>query len=116
MNNIQIFKNNEFGAIRTQIINDEPWFVGRDVAESLGYAEPSSAISKKVDAEDKGVAKMETPSGKQKVTIINESGLYSLIFGSKLEPPSVSNDGLLLKFSHPSERRVVIRNSCPLKK
>lgn len=85
MNNIQIFKNNEFGAIRTQIINDEPWFVGRDVAESLGYAEPSSAISKKVDAEDKGVAKMETPSGKQKVTIINESGLYSLIFGSKLE-------------------------------
>lgn len=85
MNNIQIFKNNEFGAIRTQIINDEPWFVGRDVAESLGYAEPSSAISKKVDAEDKGVAKMETLSGKQKVTIINESGLYSLIFGSKLE-------------------------------
>lgn len=85
MNNIQIFKNNEFGAIRTQIINDEPWFVGRDVAESLGYAEPSSAISKKVDTEDKGVAKMETPSGKQKVTIINESGLYSLIFGSKLE-------------------------------
>lgn len=87
MNNIQIFnfKNNEFGLIRTLTLKGEPWFVGRDVAESLGYAEPRSAISKKVDAEDKGVAEMETPSGKQKVTIINESGLYSLIFGSKLE-------------------------------
>lgn len=87
MNNIQIFnfKNNEFGLIRTLTLKGEPWFVGRDVAESLGYAEPRSAISKKVDTEDKGVAEMETPSGKQKVTIINESGLYSLIFGSKLE-------------------------------
>lgn len=87
MNNIQIFnfKNNEFGLVRTLTLKGEPWFVGRDVAESLGYAEPRSAISKKVDTEDKGVAEMETPSGKQKVTIINESGLYSLIFGSKLE-------------------------------
>lgn len=87
MNNIQIFnfKNNEFGLVRTLTLKGEPWFVGKDVAESLGYAEPRSAISKKVDAEDKGVAEMETPSGKQKVTIINESGLYSLIFGSKLE-------------------------------
>lgn len=87
MNDIQIFnfKNNEFGLIRTLTLKGEPWFVGRDVAESLGYAEPRSAISKKVDTEDKGVAEMETPSGKQKVTIINESGLYSLIFGSKLE-------------------------------
>lgn len=87
MNNIQIFnfKNNEFGLVRTLTLKGEPWFVGRDVAESLGYAEPRSAISKKVGTEDKGVAEMETPSGKQKVTIINESGLYSLIFGSKLE-------------------------------
>lgn len=87
MNNIQIFnfKNNEFGLVRTLTLKGEPWFVGRDVAESLGYAEPRSAISKKVDTEDKGVAEMETPSGKQKVTIINESGLYSLIFGSKLK-------------------------------
>ena len=87
MKNIQIFnfKNNEFGLVRTLTLKGEPWFVGRDVTESLGYAEPRSAISKKVDTEDKGVAEMETPSGKQKVTIINESGLYSLIFGSKLE-------------------------------
>lgn len=84
MNNLQIFKNASFGEVRTIIIDNEPWFVGKDVASILGYAEPRSAISKKVDAEDKGVAKMETPSGEQKMTIINESGLYSLILSSKL--------------------------------
>ena len=59
-------------------------FVGKDVAVALGYAEPRSAVSKKVDEEDRGVAEMETASGKQNMSIINESGLYSLIFGSKL--------------------------------
>lgn len=57
----------------------ELWFVGKDVADKLGYAEPRSAVSKKVDECDRGVAEMETPSGKQNMTIINESGLYSLI-------------------------------------
>ena len=84
MNELQIFKNESFGEVRTIIIDNEPWFVGKDVASILGYAEPRSAISKKVDAEDKGVAKMETPSGEQEMTIINESGLYSLILSSKL--------------------------------
>lgn len=60
-------------------------FVGKDVAVALGYESPRSVISKKVDVEDRGVAEMETPSGKQEMTIINESGLYSLILGSKLE-------------------------------
>ena len=55
------------------------------MAEALGYAEPRSAVSKKVEECDRGVAEMETPSGKQKMTTINESGLYALIFGSKLE-------------------------------
>jgi len=59
--------------------------VGKDVAVALGYAEPRSAVSKRVEVEDKGVAEMETPSGIQKMTIINESGLYSLILSSKLE-------------------------------
>lgn len=85
MENIQVFNNNEFGAIRTVTINNEPWFVGKDVAEALGYAEPRSAVSKKVDNTDRGVAEMETPSGKQNMTIINESGVYALVFGSKLE-------------------------------
>lgn len=85
MNELQIFNSEEFGKIRTVTIDNEPWFVGKDVAEALGYAEPRSAVSKKVEECDRGVAEMETPSGKQKMTTINESGLYALIFGSKLE-------------------------------
>lgn len=84
MNEIQIFNNEEFGEIRTVTIDNEPYFVGNDVATVLGYAEPRSTVSKKVDAEDRGVAKIETPSGTQEMTVINESGLYSLILGSKL--------------------------------
>lgn len=85
MNNLKIFENAEFGQIRTAEVDGEPWFVGKDVAEALGYAEPRSVVSKKVEEVDRGVAEMETPSGKQNMTIINESGLYALIFGSKLE-------------------------------
>ena len=84
MNNLKIFENAEFGQIRTAEVDGEPWFVGKDVAEALGYAEPRSAVSKKVEEVDRGVAEMETPSGKQNMTIINESGLYSLILSSKL--------------------------------
>jgi len=85
MQQVMLFENKEFGEIRTLMIDGQPYFVGKDVAEILGYAEPRSAVSKKVDDEDKGVAKMETPSGVQEMTIINESGLYSLILSSKLE-------------------------------
>ena len=84
MNELKTFTNAEFGSVRTIEIDNEPYFVGKDVAEILGYSEPRSAVSKKVDSEDRGVAKMETPSGVQEMTTINESGLYSLIFGSKL--------------------------------
>lgn len=84
MNELKIFESPEFGTIRSLELNGEPWFVGKDVAEVLGYREPRSAISKKVDEDDRGVAKMETPSGIQEMTIINESGLYSLILSSKL--------------------------------
>lgn len=85
MNDIKIFENPEFGKVRTVEMDGKPYFVGKDVAEALGYAEPRSAVSKKVDSDDRGVAKMETPSGVQEVTVINESGLYSLILSSKLE-------------------------------
>lgn len=84
MNKMQVFQNPEFGKIRTVAINGEPWLVGKDVAVALGYESPRAAVSKKVDLEDKGVSEVETPSGKQQMTIINESGLYSLIFSSKL--------------------------------
>ncbi len=85
MQQVILFENKEFGEIRTLMIDGQPYFVGKDVAEILGYAEPRSAVSKKVDDEDRGVAKMETSSGVQEMTIINESGLYSLILSSKLE-------------------------------
>lgn len=84
MSDLQIFNSEQFGTVRTVMIGDEPYFVGKDVAEILGYADPSSAISKKVDEEDKGVAKIATPGGMQELTVINESGLYSLILSSKL--------------------------------
>lgn len=85
MNEITIFNSQEFGNIRTVTIDGEPWFAGKDVAEALGYSNARDALSKHVDKEDKGVAKCDTPGGKQDLSIINESGLYALIFGSKLE-------------------------------
>ena len=84
MNNLRIFENEQFGTIRTIMINDEPWFVGKDVADVLGYSNSRDALAKKVSEEDKGVANCDTLGGTQDVTIINESGLYSLIFSSKL--------------------------------
>lgn len=86
MNELQIFNNEEFGNIRTVTINNEPWFVGKDVAEALGYAKARNAISSHVESDDKRDAPIQGDlGGKQKMTIINESGLYALIFGSKLE-------------------------------
>lgn len=84
MNELKVFENPTFGQVRTVEIDGEPWFVGKDVAEALGYKEAAKAVRERVDAEDKGVSKMDTPGGKQEVTIINESGLYSLILSSKL--------------------------------
>lgn len=87
MNDLQIFSNSEFGNIRTVTIDGEPWFVGKDIAEALGYGKGKSlnnAVANHVDDEDKGVTEMMTPGGKQNLIIINESGLYSLILSSKL--------------------------------
>lgn len=84
MNDLQLFNSNEFGKIRAVKQNDEPWFVGRDVATALGYVEAAKAIRERVDEEDKGVSVLDTPGGKQQVILINESGLYSLILSSKL--------------------------------
>ena len=81
---IEIYKNNEFGEIRTVTIDNEPWFVGRDVADALGYSNSRKAVLDHVDVEDKGVTKCDTLGGTQKLVVINESGLYSLILSSKL--------------------------------
>lgn len=98
MNEIQIFNNEEFGRIRMTLINNEPWIVGKDVADALGYENSRKAIADHVDEEDKRIIQrsqittleiqrsqnvtLEIPN--RGMTIINESGLYALIFGSKL--------------------------------
>ena len=81
---IKVFQNKEFGTVRSLIINDEPYFVGKDVAEILGYRETAKAIRTHVDEEDKGVSVLDTPGGRQQITLINESGLYCLILSSNL--------------------------------
>ena len=81
---IQIFTSDIFGEIRTCQVNNEIMFVGKDVAQALGYSDSNKAIRIHVDDEDKGGAVLSTPGGNQKVIFINESGLYSLILSSKL--------------------------------
>lgn len=83
-NQVQVFNNEQFGDVRVIMQDEQPWFVGKDVASMLGYGDTAQAIRKRVDNEDKGVVELTTPGGKQRATIINESGLYSLIMSSKL--------------------------------
>ena len=71
--------------IRTVKLNEEPWFVGKDVTNALGYQNTNKALNDHVDNEDKGVVKISTLGGMQNAVVINESGIYSLIFNSKLE-------------------------------
>lgn len=85
MNDLQIFKNEEFGEIRTVTIDNEPWFVGKDVAVALGYKNTADAIGKHVDTDDKLTSQIAIAGQRRDVTVINESGLYSLILSSKLE-------------------------------
>ena len=85
MDNLQIFSNSEFGEIRTITKDNETYFVGKDVAKALGFTNPRDAITTHVFDEDKGVDTIDTPGGKQSMTVINESGVYALVFGSRLE-------------------------------
>ncbi|WP_460163155.1 BRO family protein, partial [Ruminococcus sp. 25CYCFAH16] len=83
-NMIRIFENEEFGKVRTVIKDGEPWFVGKDVAEILGYTNTRDALAKHTDTEDKADVAIHDGRQNRKMTIINESGLYSLILSSKL--------------------------------
>lgn len=90
MNNLQIFNSEEFGVVRTVTIENEAWFVGKDVATALGYSNASKAVSTHVGEEDRILKVLEADSQngnvvKTQTALINESGLYALIFGSKLE-------------------------------
>ena len=84
MNEMMIFNNPEFGSVRTVCIDGEPWLVGKDVAEILGYSNPRKALIDHVDNDDKGVTKCDTLGGAQNLTVINESGFYSLVLSSKM--------------------------------
>lgn len=88
MNKLELF-NFRTQQVRTVLIENDPWFVGKDIATILGYAKTADAVRKHIDKEDKGVFILETPGGKQPVTIINESGLYSLILSSKMPDAKV---------------------------
>lgn len=90
MNELQIFNSEEFGEIRTVTIDNKPWFVGKDVALALGYSNASKAVSTHVEEEDRILKVLEADSQngnvvKTQTALINESGLYALIFGSKLD-------------------------------
>lgn len=84
MTDLQIFNSPEFGVIRTIEKDGEPWFVGKDVANALGYKDTVNALKSHVDTEDKGGWQITTQFGEKETTIINESGLYSLVLSSKL--------------------------------
>ena len=112
-NNIITKTNDMFGELKIVMIDNEPWFVGREVAEKLGYSNPQKAVREHVDDEDKGMNEMFTPGGKQNTIIINESGLYSLILKSKLPEakqfkrwvtsevlPSIRKDGGYISISN----------------
>ena len=84
MNNLKVFKNNDFGSVRTIIIDGEPYFVGKDVATILGYTNPQKAIRDHIDKDDKLTERFVQSGQNREMIIINESGLYSLILSSKL--------------------------------
>ena len=85
MNDLQIFNHPDFGEVRTVTINDEPWFVGKDVAQVLGYAKTENALAAHVDGDDTLKQGITDSLGRiQNTTLINESGLYSLVLSSKL--------------------------------
>lgn len=84
MNQLQLFRNPEFGKIRAVEIDGEPWMVGKDVAQALGYNDTDQALRKHVDDEDKLTRRFDGSGQSRSMTIINESGLYSLVLSSKL--------------------------------
>lgn len=83
-NTLQVFENQEFGKVRTLLVNNEPWFVGKDVAEILGYGDTNQSIRKHVDDEDKLTRQFDGSGQRREMTVINESGLYSLVLSSRL--------------------------------
>lgn len=120
MNELQIFNSPEFGQVRTVQLDSETYFVGKDVADALGFTNPRDAIKTHVFDEDKGVEVIDTLGGKQTMVVINESGLYALVFGSRLDSakrfkhwvtsevlPSIRKTGVYQKQSIPEQIKTI---------
>ena len=120
MNKLKIFESPEFGQVRTVTIDNEVYFVGKDVADALGFTNPRDAIKTHVFEEDKGVETIDTLGGKQNMTVISESGLYALVFGSRLDSakrfkrwvtsevlPSIRKTGSYQKQSIPEQIKTI---------
>lgn len=103
-NSMAIFSNNTFGNIRTITIDDQPWFVGRDVAASLGFKQVVAAVRRKVNPEYKRDYVMSTGSGEQHITLINEQGIYNLVMNSRL-PNAVAFQDWIYREVLPSIRK-----------
>ena len=104
MGQLKIFENEEFGQIRTVMRDGEVWFVGKDVANGLGYSNARKALGDHVDKEDKGVTKRDTLGGVQELTIVNESAFTVWSYPASFRQSSVSNAGLHQKCCRRSER------------
>ena len=102
-NEIILFKNEEFGEIRTLNIDGEPWFVSKDVALTLGYTNPTKALNDHVDKEDMSFNEMLKLSRQSGVWLINESGLYSLILSSKLPSAKKFKHWVLCAAAHKTQ-------------
>ena len=97
---VQVFNSEKFGDLRMVEIDNEPWFVGKDVAEALGYANPRKALLDHIDLEDKidGVTIRDSIGREQKAVIINESGLYALVLQSKLPQAKTQGNNVQIDF------------------
>lgn len=82
-NDIQLFHSDQFGDVRALSVDGEPWFVAKDVAKALGYGH-TPHMTRRLDEDEKGVRSVDTPGGKQQVSVISEAGLYNAILGSKV--------------------------------
>lgn len=96
MNEMQVFSNPEFGSIRTITVNDEPWFVLKDVCEAFGETN-YRRVASRLEDDEKGVSQITTPGGKQNMTIVNESGLYSALFAMQPEKARGVDDEYIAK-------------------
>lgn len=113
MDNLKVFENEELGSIRTVMIDNIPYFVGKDVATILGYTNTSKAIRDHVSNEDKQTERIVMADQSRNMIIINESGMYALIFGSKLDSAKKFKYWITSRYFQQFDRQVHIASKIP---